>query len=453
MDKKYSSIISFRIFIAILLSILILNFNGFSKNANSINVEGNLYYVAKDGSDQNPGTFDLPWLTIQHAADTMRAGDKVLIRKGTYHEHVYIVHNGKDENYIVFSAYPGERPVIDGTGVIKSQNGFVIDKSYIKIIGLEMSNWNENAIWIEKAECIEISDCTIHHVCCGIGFADGTHHFDCNRVVVHHFDLYGFDASPSGGAECHHGTFNDCIAYKGRDREQNVDGFALGHGEQHDFVLNSCESYQVFDGFDISARNTILNRCAAYDCWNSGYKLWQDEVTLINCISYHNDISNVELDWDGIPGTTTLQNCTFVDAQIYSVWIENSADFLKMYNCILAGGDNIGLAFEQKDASNYEGDYNLFHNDNSDRLIAIGYTDEFSISKFDEWQEYSGQDIHSLNANSITEIFINPVLSNYHLSENSPAIDHGTSIGAPSKDYEGNPRPQENGFDIGAYER
>ena len=203
----------------------------------------------------------------------------------------------------------------------------------------------------------------------------------------------------------------DCIAYKGRDREQNVDGFALGHGEQHDFVLNSCESYQVFDGFDISARNTILNRCAAYDCWNSGYKLWQDEVTLINCISYHNDISNVELDWDGIPGTTTLQNCTFVDAQIYSVWIENSADFLKMYNCILAGGDNIGLAFEQKDASNYEGDYNLFHNDNSDRLIAIGYTDEFSISKFDEWQEYSGQDIHSLNANSITEIFINPVLS------------------------------------------
>jgi len=438
---------------AILINVLVLSLICLALTAVPITAEGNVYYVAKNGSDKNPGTSDLPWLTIQHAAKTMVAGDTVLIRKGTYNEHVHTVHSGNAKGYIVFSAYPGETPLIDGTGVTESQNGFIIDKSYIKLIGLKICNWDENAIWIENAGYIEISDCEVHDVCYGIGVADGTHHFEFNRVVVHHFDLYGFDASPSGGADCHHGTFNDCIAHSGRDPDQNVDGFALGHGTQHDFTFNRCETYAVFDGFDISARNTTLNRCSAHDCWNGGYKLWQDEVTLLNCLSYHNDGSNVELDWDGEPGTTILQNCTFMDAQTYNIWVENAADFLCMYNCILAGGDNIGLAFEQRDVSNYKGDYNLFHNDNVDRVIVVGYTDEFSLNQIEGWKSYSGQDALSLVAYSINKIFVDPTNYDFHLLETSLAVDNGTSAGAPSEDYDGNPRPQGDKYDIGAYER
>ena len=40
----------------------------------------------------------------------------------------------------------------------------------------------------------------------------------------------------------------------------------------------------------------------------------------------------------------------------------------------------------------------------------------------------------------------------YHLQNTSPAIDAGTSIGAPTTDLDGNPRPQGDGFDIGLYE-
>lgn len=437
----------------ILIAILILSSSCLASTTNPTTAKVNVYYVAKNGSDKNPGTSDSPWLTIQHAAETIVAGDTVLIRKGTYNEHVYTMHSGNAKDYIIFSAYPGETPIIDGTGVTESQNGFIIDKSYIKLIGLEICNWDENAVWTENAEYIEISDCEVHDVCYGIGVADGTHHFEFNRVVVHHFDLYGFDASPSGGTDCHHGTFNDCIAHSGRDPGQNVDGFALGHGTQHDFTLNRCESYDVFDGFDISARNSTLSRCSAHDCWNGGYKLWQDKVTLLNCLAYHNDNSNVELDWDGEPGTTILQNCTFIDAQTYNIWVENAADSLYMYNCILAGGDNIGLAFEQMNTSNYKGDYNLFHNDDLDQIIVVGYTDEFPLAQIDDWKAYSGQDAHSLVTHSVTEIFIDPINSNFHLLETSLAVDNGTSAGAPSEDYEGNPRPQGEEYDIGAYER
>ena len=41
----------------------------------------------------------------------------------------------------------------------------------------------------------------------------------------------------------------------------------------------------------------------------------------------------------------------------------------------------------------------------------------------------------------------------FHLQDGSPAIDAGTSTGAPSEDIESSPRPQGAGYDIGAYER
>jgi hypothetical protein len=38
------------------------------------------FYVSKTGDDSNPGTQTAPWRTIQHAADTVRAGSTVNVR-------------------------------------------------------------------------------------------------------------------------------------------------------------------------------------------------------------------------------------------------------------------------------------------------------------------------------------------------------------------------------------
>ena len=58
------------------------------------NVYGTTYYVAKTGSDSNPGTEAQPWLTIQKAANTMVAGDTVYIKQGTYTEQVIPQNSG-----------------------------------------------------------------------------------------------------------------------------------------------------------------------------------------------------------------------------------------------------------------------------------------------------------------------------------------------------------------------
>ena len=40
------------------------------------------YYVALTGSDTNPGTQAAPWRTIQKAANTLVAGDTVVVQSG-----------------------------------------------------------------------------------------------------------------------------------------------------------------------------------------------------------------------------------------------------------------------------------------------------------------------------------------------------------------------------------
>ena len=73
------------------------------------------YFVATNGSDENPGTIDLPFLTIQKAADRMELGDVCIIRNGIYKEVARPQLSGTLSQPIRFEAYPGETVTITGT--------------------------------------------------------------------------------------------------------------------------------------------------------------------------------------------------------------------------------------------------------------------------------------------------------------------------------------------------
>src|ERR1700728_2976461 len=65
------------------------------------------YYVATTGSDQNPGTLQRPFRTVQKPADTMQPGDTCMVRNGVYRERINPPRGGTAEDRrITFKAYP-----------------------------------------------------------------------------------------------------------------------------------------------------------------------------------------------------------------------------------------------------------------------------------------------------------------------------------------------------------
>ncbi len=104
------------------------------------------YYVATTGNDDNAGTVSSPWRTIQHAANTVAAGDTVSVRGGVYREHVNIPISGNSAaGYTTFQNYSGETAILDGTGldIPDGQYGLfnIGSQSYLIIQGFEIRNY------------------------------------------------------------------------------------------------------------------------------------------------------------------------------------------------------------------------------------------------------------------------------------------------------------------------
>src|SRR4030042_2274408 len=82
------------------------------------------YYVAPWGNDDSSGAFAAPWRNINKAAQTMIAGDSVLIRAGTYRESVNPVNSGSPGMPITYENYNNEEVIVEGGDVV---TGWVLD--------------------------------------------------------------------------------------------------------------------------------------------------------------------------------------------------------------------------------------------------------------------------------------------------------------------------------------
>ena len=140
---------------------------------------GAIYYVSTTGNNGNPGTLSAPWLTIQHAANTVKAGATVYVLGGVYHESVNFSRSGTASEPITFESYPGETAVIDGTGVNccgSSQTQGLINMtgslSHITIRGFEIRNYTTSkaadtpaGVWITGSGTgIQILNNRVHNI-------------------------------------------------------------------------------------------------------------------------------------------------------------------------------------------------------------------------------------------------------------------------------------------------
>jgi hypothetical protein len=126
------------IFITLLLTGIILNAQ-------------DVFYVATDGSDSNPGTIGQPWRTWAHAfsSSSVTAGDTVYFRGGVYQTTVTtgggigVTRGGNSSNWVYYWAYPGETPILDCSNVTPTGDkhyGIRSGTHYVHFKGLTLRN-------------------------------------------------------------------------------------------------------------------------------------------------------------------------------------------------------------------------------------------------------------------------------------------------------------------------
>lgn len=134
------------------------------------------YYVAPSGSDTDPGSLGQPWKTIQKAANILMPGDAVFVRAGVYAPVTVNVSGSQAGGRVTFTNYPGEKPVIDATGIVppEADTGLflIAGRSYVTIHGFELRNYKTAKLTPTPAgvmitgacQKITIAHCNIHDI-------------------------------------------------------------------------------------------------------------------------------------------------------------------------------------------------------------------------------------------------------------------------------------------------
>ncbi len=187
------------------------------------------FYVSTTGNDSNPGTQTAPWRTVQHAADTARAGSTVSVHGGIYEELVSInVSGNANDGFITFKSYPGETAVLDAAHFTPAARQGILtihNQSYVRIEGLEIRNFH-----------------TAEHRLAplGIDVSGSGSHIELLKNNVHHIEqtFPGRDAPGSGG-----NGFG--IAVYGTDAKTPITDLVIDGNEVHHLKTGSSESLVV----------------------------------------------------------------------------------------------------------------------------------------------------------------------------------------------------------------
>jgi Right handed beta helix region/Protein of unknown function (DUF1565) len=189
---------------------------------------GTTFHVASNGSDANPGTATQPWRTIQKALSTLAAGQRALVRAGTYAEDARLIRAGSPLAPITVEAFPGERPVLTSAGghpleVARSGayfrfRGFVIQRApgnsggNVDVYGhhVELSNneirlgQDQGVYTDEESHHVQILGNSIHHNGQGVYhqshgiYLQGDDHLVASNVIHDHVKGFGIQVYDRG---------------------------------------------------------------------------------------------------------------------------------------------------------------------------------------------------------------------------------------------------------------
>ena len=262
-------------------------------------VSGNIYYLATNGSDSNPGTKDAPFASITYAFAKLASGDTLLIRGGTYKGFLQII----DKQNVTIKNYDGEKVVIqDGSihvgylayigggteadGTPKTRNavisgisfsfangetgaGMYIDLSNnVKVTNCEFSLAQGGIVVRSGADSFDIS-CNIMHECIwaygGILLYNATNGKVYNNVVYNSYFGVLFYGSASTNNQIYNNTFYNNTLDIG---VSNLSGIAHDNIFRNN-IFSSVIQNQNHDNPDATVDNFMSLNSFDYNCYNS----------------------------------------------------------------------------------------------------------------------------------------------------------------------------------------
>ena len=239
------------------------------------------WFVSTQGIDSNPGTFDQPWASVQKGFSSIRPGDTLFIRGGTYLPSgtqgggmfcgaCASRRKGTQARHYNVFAYPGELPVIDCrkmTAFPGERAGILLeDCDYWTIRGIEITMVRQypgpparrsRGLLVQSGNSNTIENISVHNIeGPGIELRDASE----NNLFINcdSFDNYDPHSQVPG---------------------DDADGFDIGfiavrQGNDRVNTLDGCRAWSNSDdGFDMYQSNGyhgiyILRECWA---WKNGY--------------------------------------------------------------------------------------------------------------------------------------------------------------------------------------
>ncbi|PLZ88829.1 DUF5123 domain-containing protein [Fischerella muscicola CCMEE 5323] len=466
------------------------------------NNSGNVYYVSPNGSDDNPGTLDKPWKTVNHAVNEnspVKAGDTILVQPGTYTEIITLGKSGDSKlgditlkaNGDVTLRDPDPKSGFFREGVIQSagKGNWVID-------GFRIENTSWAGISLRDAYNMTVQN-------------NHTYETGASGIIIMPDTYYegGEGEVTSKNIKVLNNTVERASwIWKGNAAKQgNInDGFDLTTSTQESLSIWGVDGFEVAyntvkegnrEGIDVKTgsrngsvhHNTVTGQAIVSgtpDGYSGGPALYVEgnRADMFNIDVYNNvvanntagglvitdevpnqgDVSdirvynNIVLD-NGKDGVNSGQGIG-VSSNVSDVEIVNNTVDGNVQGFLIDGSDNYGgykpknilvrnnifanSSFRNgfvEDAENVTLDHNLFTN-KFEKAYEIGN----GVSNL--------QDENNTQTDSVG--FADLEGNNFNLTADSPAIDTGSAAIADyaKLDYNGKQRGQGKGVDIGAYE-
>jgi hypothetical protein len=402
------------------------------------------YYVDQNhpqASDSNPGTEDLPWKTIQKAANTVLAGDTVIVKTGNYDERVILPSgkSGTESAKITFKAEP-RRTVY--------MKGFRGDRNnYIRIEGFNITydagGWLGGGIWLDGNNW-EIVDNYFYDVAGAAIQPTWQSGRSVNNVYLAKNKMYkcnkGFIVSGSNWLVEDNEVerlvyYNEDADYSRFFGENHIIRNNYFHGtRQEEIGTSHVDGFQTFDNNGSFARNIIIENNKVFGFFHEGIMIGNATEGAVENITVRNNIFANSASWG-----------------ICAYGVSN----LKVYNNIFAyiGSSAIGFrAYSGGPISTGEIKNNIFYFFGAPYWAEGGSIIDAQNNILFKGDSSVDPKKYPNDICNVDPKMVNPLGLDFRLQPGSPAIDGGVPLTGFDYDILGILRPQGAAWDIGAYE-